>query len=138
MDESLIRYKEFEDIQNHLDKLISLKFKIDREFDSWKNVIKHAINNTYTVNNSTVYSTNNKFQCSRNRYRGIADLYRIVHYYFPEVELKTVYDYVRNNQLITFCSQTFQNVVRDNLYDNRGLIPTIRISNKYYIKPIIK
>ena len=111
---------------NEIKRGFLIKFKNNKEFKNFKEVIEHALQ---TVKNNefdyslpiTVYSKSNSLQCKCTIGRGIGDIYRLCKNYFPETKLKDVVDYLENNRKgkrIQYCYTTKQTVFRKDNYDN--------------------
>ncbi len=139
----------FEDIEKDLEKLGTLKFKEEKVFKDFKEVIDFANVRTCTkyvngkfetiiTDNSTRHSKNNRPQCPNSRSRGLADITRIVKHYFPNVSLKEIYDYSIHNFYISYCGDTRQDVCKFNCKDARPDLKSIRLSNRKNVIPIIK
>lgn len=93
------------EIQKELDKLKPLRFSPKKDKPkSIKECVKRMINGEATYMNSDTSP-----QCQTNRYRGIADMYRLSKHYFPTTQLHTILDYLSNKKT-NFCTTTNQNV----------------------------
>lgn len=128
-----------EDIQANLDTLPTIKFK-DCSYSNIDDILKKILNNNYTIDNSTYYSKNNRKQCNQFSSRGIADIYRLCKYYFPETTLKEVVDSLQKRTLnYGYCFTTNQDVFKDSYKDNMWKVgnieadkkdPSIRLKNR--------
>jgi hypothetical protein len=111
-----------EEVEEDLLKLkhFNLKFKGDLKFNSYEEVILYASTKIiHPYNNISrlpkTYYENNQLQCECTIGRGISDLWRICKYYFPNVKLQQIIDYIDQNNSIFFiqyCNTTLQTVIR--------------------------
>ena len=106
-----------------LNKKKPLKFK-DYTPKSIIDVIRQA-------NNRRTFSDLRKkrAQCPADRYRGFTDIYRLCHFYFPEVTVKELH-----KKLLTinrsFCNKTSQTVFRNGMVDQYSKNVPIKINLK--------
>lgn len=106
-----------EEIEKDLKQLSKLRFKHkEKKFKSFKNVINEAIGkiHNYVQTGKPTYYEKGGLQCKEGRRRGIADLYRLSLYYFPNTKLKEVVNYAMKKYSSSFCHNTNQTVIRPN------------------------
>jgi len=74
-------------------------------------------------------------QCSKNRYRGVTDIYKLCKYYFPDTSLRKILANL-DKRYRTYCSTTYQSVYRPGSVrykDQYGLI--INLKNGQTVNP---
>lgn len=123
-----------QEIQTDLERLSKIKFNKKVETDKFKNY-KQVIDQAVIQGNSTVMDHGKGYQCPPGRKRGIADLFRLCKYYFPETKLCDITKYMQNTKFAaSFCGTTNQTVYRNaNMpYSYRGQTktPYIRLKNR--------
>jgi len=101
------------DIQANLDTLKPIHFNLNEKynFKDINEVLRFATNSSYLVDNTTYIQ--GRQQCYRQRRRGIADLYRLCKYYFPQTTLEDVVEAVKSIPMQrNYCWTTNQDVFR--------------------------
>ncbi len=125
-----------EDIQANLDELPLIKFRGDKKYNDYEEVLTEAM-----LGKTTLMVHNNNVQCGPHRLRGFADLYRLTRYYFPKTSLKQIIEFAKSEYRcnLSECAETNQTVcyMPTNNYQGSKLKDiTVRLKNrkKVYIE----
>jgi len=121
-----------EEVEEDLKTLKPIRFKtLDFNPKTIKNVLDNLL-----INKAATYSVEGRIQCEGKRSRGVADMYRLCRYYFPEVTLKQVYKALRSRTIgCSFCYTTNQDVYNTSYNANYRSSPAkIRLSNRKAVR----
>jgi len=112
--------RQIENWSNKLKDQEPIKFKVEREIKSLKDILLICMNRSYSSDNSTVF-LNDKLQCFSNRTRSAQDIYLLAKRYKTDITFEEVIDFmiklVEARQLnYSYCYTVRRNVFSKNTY----------------------
>lgn len=108
-------------IQEELDKEVSIRLKgvLKKRTESYSEFLEKFFTK-WNDEKPTIYVNNKHIQTEPSKRRSIGDVYRVVKYYYPNITLKEVSDWLYNNDVPNFRSSKCSQIKKRVFYYEEG------------------